>query len=73
MTLPGAMLVGISTPHKKSALLFEPHKKAPISAALLCRTSPSVPPEQDGDMVDVIYRIGSVQSDKYAGLMGGGS
>jgi hypothetical protein len=23
MTLPGAMLVGISTPHKKSGLLFE--------------------------------------------------
>jgi hypothetical protein len=28
MTLPGAMLVGISTPHKKSGLLFERYKKA---------------------------------------------
>ena len=28
MTLPGAMLVGISTPHKKPGLLFERYKKA---------------------------------------------
>jgi hypothetical protein len=33
------MLVGISTPHKKSRLLFERYKKALISAALLCRSS----------------------------------
>jgi hypothetical protein len=31
MTLPGAMLVGISTPHKKSGLLFERYKKAFVS------------------------------------------
>ena len=28
MTLPGSMLIGISTPHKKSGLLFDRYKKA---------------------------------------------
>jgi hypothetical protein len=40
------MLVGISTPHKKSGLLFERYKKAPISVALPCRSSPRVPPDE---------------------------
>ena len=57
MTLPGAMLVGISTPHKKSGLLFERYKKAPISAALLYRSS--------GHPEDVVYVCNTCGGDGY--------
>jgi hypothetical protein len=38
MTLPGAMLVGISTLHKKSGLLFERYKKAFGAEDGMCRS-----------------------------------
>jgi hypothetical protein len=38
MTLPGAMLVGISTPHKKPGLLFERYKKAFSAEYGVCRS-----------------------------------
>ena len=57
MTLSGPMLVGISTPHKKSGLLFERYKKAPTSAAQLYRIS--------GHPEGVVYVCNTCGGDGY--------